>query len=63
MTDLTVKTKKELETLGVGDLALVCEARGIKVSDGDDRETLIKKLTKKGAAAAEDDTDTEGGGD
>ena len=47
MTDLTVRTKKELETLGVGDLRLVCEARAIKVSDDDNRDDLLKKLSKK----------------
>ena len=53
--------EKDLETLGVGDLGLVCEARGIKVSDGDDRDDLLKKLTKKGAAVADPEPEPDAG--
>ena len=42
MTDLT-----KLETLGVNDLAIVAEAKGIKVTDEDNRDTLLKKLGPK----------------
>ena len=42
MTDLT-----NLETLGVNDLADLAEARGIKVTDEDNRDTLLKALTPK----------------
>ncbi len=40
MTDLT-----NLKTLGVNDLAEVCTEKGIKVTDKDNRDTLLAKLS------------------
>ena len=42
MTDLT-----KFEFLGVGDLKLVCENKGIKVTEEDNRDTLLQKLQPK----------------
>ena len=42
MTDLT----KNFEQLGVNDLVEVCNAKRIKVTKADNRDTLLKKLEK-----------------
>ncbi len=49
MTDLT----DNFETLGIADIELACEAKGIKVTSKDTRESLLEKLQPKPKLAKE----------
>ena len=51
MTDIS---KENADTLSHGDLILLCEKEGIKVSASDNADSLRAKLTKKPKAEKED---------
>ncbi len=44
MTDIN---KKNAKNLGIGDLILLCEQSGIKVTQGDNASSLREKLAPK----------------
>ena len=44
---MTEVNKKNAANLGVNDLILLAEEAGVKVTEDDNRETLLKKLKAK----------------